>query len=59
MNKYIEIKEYKTNRVVKRINVTGKSSRFVDKIDHGLNVNLNHDKFYTLIRETKTKCKAF
>ena len=59
MNKYIEIKEIKTNKVVKRFDVTDKHYRMIDKFDDGLNINLNHYKFYTIKNETKRKynCK--
>ena len=55
MNKYIEIKEFGTDKVVKRFDVTGKHDRMIDKFDDGLNINLNHDKFYTVKNETKRK----
>ena len=58
MNKYIEIIEYKTFKVVKRFDVTGKPGRMIDKFDCGLNINLNHDKYYTSINETKRKYKT-
>lgn len=55
MNKYIEIKEFGTNKVVKRFDVTGKSERTIDRFDDGLNRQLNHEKFYTENNETKRK----
>lgn len=55
MNKYMEIKEFGTDKVVKRFDVTGKHDRMIDKFDDGLNINLNHDKFYTVKNETKRK----
>ena len=55
MNKYIEIKEFGTNKVVKRFDVTGKADRMIDKFDDGINIQLNHDKFYTQTNETKRK----
>lgn len=27
------------------------TERMADKIDRGVNINLNHDKFYTLVEE--------
>ena len=58
MNTYIEIKEKSTNKVVKRFDVTGKHERMIEKFDDGLNINLNHDKFYTIINKTKRKYKC-
>ena len=55
MNVYLEIREYKTDKVVKRYDVTKSSSRMIDKFEDGLNINLNHDKFYTIKNETKRK----
>ena len=43
----IEIVSYKTGKSVKTFDVSDKSERQIDKIDSGININLNHDKFYT------------
>ena len=51
MKKYISVVQYKTAEVVKRIDVTGKTERQIDSIDSGLNVNLNHEEFYTVYEE--------
>lgn len=48
MKRYIRVIEYKSDKVVKSIDVTGKSERQIDKIDRGLNINLNHEEYYTL-----------
>jgi hypothetical protein len=53
--KYIEVKTFKTAEVVKRLDVSGKSEKSIDRIDDGLNINLNHEKFYTSITESNTK----
>ncbi len=53
MGKYIDIIDFETDEVVMRINVTGKSDRTIDKIDDGLNINLNHDKFYTIVENSE------
>ena len=45
--KYIEIVEYATEKVVKRIDVSGKTYRQADLIDAGINRNLNHDEYFT------------
>jgi len=49
--KVIQIVEYKTSSVVKEIDVTGKLERQIEKIDSGININLNHEKFFTRIKE--------
>ena len=55
MNTYLEVTEFKTKKVVKRYDVTGRPDRMIDKFDDGLNINLNHDKYYTMINRTKRK----
>jgi hypothetical protein len=49
----VEVIAYKGGEVVK----TFKSSteRAADKIDRGLNINLNHDQFYTRVTSIKEK----
>ena len=49
MKQYIEIIEYVSNKVVKRIDVSDKTDRSIDTIDSGMNRNLNHEKYYTQI----------
>ena len=47
--KYIAVISYDTEEVVKKIDVTGKSESQIDRIENGLNINLNHNKFYTML----------
>lgn len=53
--KYIEIKKYDDEKVVKRLDVTDKSDRDIDRIEKGMNINLNHDKYYTFSYESETE----
>jgi len=46
----IEIIEYETGNVVKKVK-GGESLRRACKIDDGLNINLDHSRFYTRIVE--------
>lgn len=55
MNKYIEIKDFETDKVLKRFDVTGMGNRVIEKFENGININLNQDKFYTIKNETKNK----
>ena len=55
MNTYLEVTEFKTKKVVARYDVTGRPERMVDKFYDGLNINLNHDKYYTIKNVTKLK----
>jgi len=48
---YIEVKAFKGGEVIHRIEVTGKSERTIDRIDTGLNLNLNHELYYTTVNE--------
>ena len=47
MKTYIEIRKYENDKCVKRIDVTGKTQRQIDKIENGMNINLNHEEYYT------------
>lgn len=47
MFKYLEIASYETDSAVLRIDVTGKSERNTDRIDSGMNRNLNHEDYFT------------
>lgn len=53
--KYLEIRSYGDGGVVKRIDVTGKSERQIERIESGMNRNLNHDKYYTTEFESKVE----
>jgi len=52
---YIEITAFANSEVIKRIDVTGQTERSIDKVDDGLNFNLNHELYYTRIKEYETK----
>ena len=45
----IEVVEYQTSYVVKTIDCEDKNERQVSQIDSGLNMNMNHDEFFTRI----------
>lgn len=47
----IQIIEYSTENVVQEIDVTGRTDNAISKIDSGLNINLNHSEYYTIIKE--------
>lgn len=44
---YIEVREWDTNTPIHRIDVSGKHERAIDRVDDGLNINLNDAKYYT------------
>jgi len=48
----IEIIEYATGEVVKTIPCV--SIREAERVDGGVNVNLNYDEYYTLIKSSAT-----
>jgi hypothetical protein len=48
MKNYICVVRYSNGEIVKKVDVTGKGERMVDKVDRGMNINLNHDEFYTV-----------
>lgn len=55
MYKYIEIVEKSTNKATPRIDVTGGSERGIERVEDGVNINLNHNEFYTRITESEIK----
>jgi hypothetical protein len=58
MYKYLEIVriEHQINDVVvKRMDMTGKSDRQIERIENGIWINLNHQDFYTRVTESDTE----
>lgn len=51
----IQVISFSNREVVHELDVTGKTDRQIDKIDRGLNINLNHSEYYTLIVELTTR----
>lgn len=52
---YIEIKELETAKVIKRLDCTDNSKRSREKIESGMNINLNHEEYYTFSFESETQ----
>jgi hypothetical protein len=48
----VELIEYKTDKVVKEF--VCNSERAAERIDGGLNINLNHAEYYTIIKSPET-----
>lgn len=44
---YVEVVRFKGLKTVHRIDVTGKTDREYERIERGLNINLNHKEYYT------------
>ena len=53
--KYLEVKSYDNGKVVKRLDVSNETDRSIDRIERGLNINLNHEAFYTFSYESEYK----
>lgn len=53
--KYIEIKNWKDSGVLRRICVTNKTQRSIEKVEEGININLNQDDFYTINYESEVE----
>lgn len=51
MKKCIKIIDSETDECINEIDVSKCTTSQIQKIDNGLNINLNHDKYYTLIVE--------
>jgi hypothetical protein len=43
----VEVVEHRTKKVVKFIDCEGKSLDQILKVERGVNINLNHDDYYT------------
>ena len=46
----IDVVSYETGEVVKSVDVRGKAERTVDKVDRGMQINLDHEKYFTVVR---------
>lgn len=55
MKKVIQIISYETGEPTHEVDVTGMSERQIDKVDSGMNINLNHSEFYTLVAEIEDR----
>jgi hypothetical protein len=53
MFEYIEIKDRITDAVVKRIDVTAKSQRTIERVYAGIEINLNHAEYYVIVASSK------
>lgn len=51
MHYYVEIVSFATGEAVKRMKAS--SERQAEKLDRGVNINLNHDEYYTRIVSDK------
>jgi len=52
---YIEIVRDNGNVVVKRMDVTGVSENRINRIEMGVNINLNHKEFTTRVKDYDTE----
>jgi len=52
MTYIIQIIEYGTGRIVKEFEPLT-SERMADRVDNGVNINLDHARFYTVIKNTE------
>lgn len=52
---YIEIVAFDGDKVIRRVDVTYESERNRAKIDSGININLNHNQYYTRDKQSDIK----
>ena len=52
----VQIVEYKTDKVIKNIEVP--TERQAEKVESGININLNHDEYFTRITPSPTTVKG-
>lgn len=50
MKRVIEVIEYEGDKVVHSVDVSDKSDRQAERVQDGMDRNLNHEKFYTRMR---------
>lgn len=53
MKTVIQIVRYEDGKVTYEVDVTGLSERRADKVERGMNINLNSDHFYTRFQEVE------
>lgn len=53
--RYLEIVHTEDSKVVKRLNVTGQGERSVDRIEMGMNINLNHKEYHININDSEVE----
>lgn len=49
--KFIVIVETESLKEIHRVDVSGKSLSAIERIENGMNINLNHSKYHTEITE--------
>jgi len=52
---YLEIVSFETGKVAQRFDMTGKSKREFDKLDSGINRQLDNERYYTMQKKADTK----
>lgn len=53
--KYLEIKNWEDAGVIRRIDVSEKTERQVGEFKNGMDINLNHDQFYTVSYDSEVE----
>jgi hypothetical protein len=53
--RYIEVVEFETGKVVHKVDVSDKSECQADRVMDGMDRNLNHEKFYTRFSNDSTE----
>lgn len=51
MKLIIQVISYESGQSVKELDCTGKTERQVQTIENGMNRNLDHERFYTIIKK--------
>lgn len=56
--RYLEIVAYEGDKVARRIDVTGRSDSIIERIECGMNINLNHEDYYVREQSSETPLAA-
>lgn len=54
-HKYLEIRRIEDDEPIKRLDLTGRSDRDIERIERGANINLDHKRYYTEVVESENE----
>ena len=47
METFVEIVRFSNGEVVDKIDVSGRNERYIERCEAGININLNHEEYFT------------
>lgn len=55
MKKVIQVLSYEDDEIIHEVDVTGKSDQQIDRVENGMNINLNHNEYYTQVADIEDR----